>query len=474
MPDPTILIVDDEEAARLGMRRALKLYEAAEAGSVEEARFLIAQYQPALILLDNNLPGLSGMEFLHELANQDHAPQVIMITAHGSERTAVEAIKAGAYDYLAKPFELDELRLVVKNALEARGLRAENARLKEELAAIKGSGDLLGASDAMQKVYDLIAKVAATDITVLIRGESGTGKELVARAIHDQSASRRHGQFIAMNCAAMPSELIESELFGHEKGSFTGAANQRKGKFEAADGGTIFLDEIGDMSLTTQAKLLRVLEDRKVERLGSSQSIAVDVRVISATNVDLEKAVAAGKFRADLYYRLRVVQINLPALRDRASDIPMLALHFLKNYATKYNLQCTDINAAALSKLTAYHWPGNIRELRNVIERSAVLADGAALQPNDLPEEIGVRAKNAETPVVIGDGDILPIPYLEDFREARKAFERAYIERCLIETNGNVTRAAEKVGMHRQSLQQKLKDLGLTRRYVASDEDEDE
>ena len=474
MPDPTILIVDDEEAARLGMRRALKNYDATEAGSVEEARFLIAQYKPALILLDNHLPGLSGMEFLYELASQDHAPQVVMITAHGTERTAVEAIKAGAYDYLAKPFELDELRLVVKNALEARGLRAENARLKEELAAIKGSGDLLGTSEAMQKVYDLIAKVAATDITVLIRGESGTGKELVARAIHDQSASRRHGQFVAMNCAAMPSELIESELFGHEKGSFTGAANQRKGKFEAADGGTIFLDEIGDMSMTTQAKLLRVLEERKIERLGSSQSISVDVRVISATNVDLEKAVETGKFRGDLYYRLRVVPINLPPLRERVSDIPLLAAHFLKGYASRYSLPCADISHAALTKLTAYHWPGNIRELRNVVERSVVLADGVTLQPSDLPEELNAKAKVTETPVLIGDGDNLLIPYLDDFREARKAFERAYIERCLIETNGNVTRASEKVGMHRQSLQQKLKDLGLSRRYVVNADEEDD
>ncbi|HEX4947940.1 MAG TPA: sigma-54 dependent transcriptional regulator, partial [Blastocatellia bacterium] len=462
MPNPTILIVDDEEAARLGMRRALKNYEAAEAGSVEEARFLIAQYKPELILLDNNLPGTSGMEFLHELAAQDNAPQVVMITAHGSERTAVEAIKAGAYDYLAKPFELDELRLVVKNALEARGLRAENARLKEELAAFKGSGDLLGTSESMQKVYDLIAKVAATDITVLIRGESGTGKELVARAIHDQSASRRHGQFVAMNCAAMPSELIESELFGHEKGSFTGAAQQRKGKFEAADGGTIFLDEIGDMSLTTQAKLLRVLEERKIERLGASHSIPVDVRVISATNVDLEKAVEVGKFRADLYYRLRVVQINLPPLHERASDIPLLATHFLKTYATRYGLKCTEISPAALARLTAYSWPGNIRELRNVIERSAVLADGTSLQPQDLPEEFHSRNKPTDTAIITAAEEWLPVPYLEDFREARKAFERAYIERCLMETNGNVTRAAEKVGMHRQSLQQKLKDLGLT------------
>ena len=239
----------------------------------------------------------------------------------------------------------------------------------------------------MRKVYELIAKVAATEITVLIRGESGTGKELVARAIHDQSSHRRDGQFIAMNCAAMPSELIESELFGHEKGSFTGAANQRKGKFEFAHGGTIFLDEIGDMSLTTQAKLLRVLEERKVERLGSATSIPVDVRVISATNVDLEKAVEAGKFRGDLYYRLRVVQMNLPPLRERVSDIPVLAEHFLNEYAAKYNLKCRTLSREALAQLMSNEWRGNIRELRNVIERSIVLADGESLELSDLPAE---------------------------------------------------------------------------------------
>ena len=472
MPEPTILIIDDEEAARLGMRRALKNYDASEAESVEVARFLIAQRKPDLILLDNNLPGTSGMEFLHELADQDFAPQVIMITAHGTERTAVEAIKAGAYDYLAKPFELEELRLVVKNALEARGLRQENARLKEELAAVKGSGELIGASDAMRKVYELIAKVAATEITVLIRGESGTGKELVARAIHDQSAHRRDGQFIAMNCAAMPSELIESELFGHEKGSFTGAANQRKGKFELADGGTIFLDEIGDMSLTTQAKLLRVLEERKVERLGSATSIPVDVRVISATNVDLEKAVEEGKFRGDLYYRLRVVQMNLPPLRERVSDIPVLAEHFLQQYSKQYNLKCRTLSQAALAQLMANEWRGNIRELRNVIERSIVLADGESLELSDLPAEFITPIKNQTSIPANVDSTSLHIPFLDDYREARKAFEKSYIERCLIETNGNVTRAAEKVGMHRQSLQQKLKDLGIARKFVIGDEED--
>src|ERR1051326_8551395 len=271
MTEAKILIVDDEEAARYGMHRALKNYTITEAGSVDEARQTVSSARPDLILLDINLPGTSGLEYLRELAADEDAPPVVMITAHGSERTAVDAIKAGAYDYLAKPFEVDELRLVVKNALEARGLRRENERLREELAEARGIGDLLGASDAMRRVYDLIAKVAATDVTVLICGESGPGKELVARAIHEKSARRRSaaggsGAFIAMNCAALPSELIESELFGHERGAFTGAAGQRKGKFELAHGGTIFLDEIGDMSLTTQAKLLRVLEERQIER----------------------------------------------------------------------------------------------------------------------------------------------------------------------------------------------------------------
>jgi len=475
MAEPKILIVDDEEAARYGMRRALKNYAIIEAGNVDEARRAVAGLHPDLILLDINLPGTSGLDYLRELAAAEEAPLVVMITAHGSERTAVEAIKAGAYDYLAKPFEVDDLRLVVKNALEARGLRRENERLREELEATRGVGDLLGASESMRRVYEMVAKVAATDVTVLIRGESGTGKELVARAIHEKSAHRRGGAFIAMNCAALPSELIESELFGHERGAFTGAAGQRKGKFELASGGTIFLDEVGDMSLNTQAKLLRVLEERQIERLGGTHSIPIDVRVISATNRDLEAATATEKFRGDLYYRLRVVQINLPPLRERREDIPLLAEHFLRAYAAKYKLKCAEVSREAMARLAAYDWPGNVRELRNAIERSAVLADGTKLRVEDLPEEISAGRAAATTgripaPTPGDEGDSLLVPYLADFREARREFERAYIERCLAETGGNVTRAAERVGMHRQSLQQKLKDLGLTRRYVASDE----
>ncbi len=487
MNEPRILIVDDEEAARYGMARALKSYTVAEAGSVDEARKAFIVARPDLMLLDINLPGTSGLDYLRELNQSDDAPPVVMITAHGSERTAVEAIKAGAYDYLAKPFEVDELRLVIKNALEAQGLRRENEKLKAELKAARGVGDLLGTSDQMRRIYDLIHKVAATDVTVLIHGESGTGKELVARAIHEESERRagggRNGQFIAMNCAALPSELIESELFGHEKGAFTGAAGQRKGKFEQAHGGTIFLDEIGDMSLNTQAKLLRVLEERKVERLGSSHSIPVDVRVVSATNRDLSKAVAEEKFRADLYYRLRVVQMDLPSLRDRREDVPMLAESFLQTYAKRYSLKCTEISADAMKRLAAYDWPGNVRELRNAIERSVVLADGKSLKPDDLPEEIksakpappkfAVSFQRETQGAVAEESSALQIPFLDDFREARREFERAYIERCLVETGGNVTRAAEKVGMHRQSLQQKLKDLGLTRRYVLNDEAQD-
>jgi DNA-binding NtrC family response regulator len=479
MSDMKILIVDDEEAARYGIVRALKNYSVIEAASVEEARREVARVRPALILLDINLPGASGLDYLRELAATVDAPPVIMITAHGSERTAVEAIKAGAYDYIAKPFEVDELRLVVKNALEASNLRRENEKLRAELKAARGAGELLGVSERMRRIYDLIAKVTMTDVTVLICGESGTGKELVARAIHEQSAHRRNGDFIAMNCAALPAELIESELFGHEKGAFTGAAGQRKGKFELAQGGTIFLDEIGDMSLNTQAKLLRVLEDRKIERLGGSHSIPVDVRIISATNRDLASSVASEKFRADLFYRLRVVEIALPPLRERSEDIPLLAESFLGNYAGKYQLKCTEISAEAMKRLVTYDWPGNVRELRNVIERSAVLCDGKSLRADDLPEEISVKRQaersaehfhRASPPVTDEAIESMQIPYLTDFREARREFERAYIERVLHETGGNVTRAAERVGMHRQSLQQKLKDLGLTRRYVINEE----
>jgi DNA-binding NtrC family response regulator len=466
-----LLIVDDEEAARYGMRRALGGfdYEIEEAGSVEAAREEIKKQRPDLMLLDVNLPGTSGLEFLRELKDENgDAPLVILITAHGSERMAVEAIKTGAHDYLSKPFEVDELRLVVKNALETVRLRRENQTLRRRIEIEgAGRGALIGASSAMERVRSVIEKVAETDATVLVRGESGTGKELVAREIHERSSLRRRGSFIAVNCAALPSELIESELFGHEKGAFTGAAARRQGKFEQANGGTLFLDEIGDMSANVQAKLLRALEERRIERLGGADSIPVDVRIISATHRPLEQEIAAGNFRADLFYRLRVVTIDIAPLRERREDIPTLAETFARLAAERYNLPRRAIAQSALRRLIEYPWPGNVRELRNTIERAIILAEGDELTAHDLPEEIMGDSMKRKSGEGEAEADALQVPFTADFRSDRREFERRYIARCLEETGGNVTRAASILGMHRQSLQHKLRELGLARRYVS-------
>jgi DNA-binding NtrC family response regulator len=466
-----VLVVDDEEAARYGMRRALGGfdYEVDEAGSVEEARTLVAARRPDLMLLDVNLPGVSGLDYLRELAGEvERAPLVVMVTAYGSERVAVEAIKAGAYDYLSKPFEIDDLRLVVKNALETVGLRRENKHLRQRIE-LEGAqrGALIGDSEPMRRVRSMIEKVAETDATVLVRGESGTGKELVARELHERSSHRRRGAFVAVNCAALPSELIESELFGHEKGAFTGAAARRRGKFEQADGGTLFLDEIGDMSANVQAKLLRALEERRIERLGGSDSIPVDVRIVSATHRPLEQDIEKGSFRADLFYRLQVVTVEIPPLRERREDIPVLAETFARQGAERYGLPPRVLAPSALRRLVEYHWPGNVRELRNAVERALILAEGDEVTARDLPGEVGLEAKSSkESPAPVVEPGSLAVPFTSDFREDRREFERRYIARCLEETGGNVTRAAAILGMHRQSLQHKLRELGLARRYV--------
>jgi len=489
-----LLIVDDEEASRYGMRRALTTfgYSVTEADSAEAARILLKQQQPDLMLLDVNLPGISGLDFLRELQNSDGVsappalaggsspggasggnapsrPLVIIITAHGSERMAVEAVKAGAYDYLSKPFELDELRLVVKNAAERVELQRENLSLRRRIEVERSQrGALIGASEGMQRVRAMIEKVAETDATVLIRGESGTGKELVARELHERNSVRSQGPFVAVNCAALPSELIESELFGHEKGAFTGAAARRQGKFEQAHGGTLFLDEIGDMSSNVQAKLLRALEERRIERLGGNESIPVDVRIVSATHRPLEQEIAAGNFRADLFYRLRVMTIDLPPLRDRREDIPQLAETFTHAAAARYGLPLRQVGQSALRRLVEYEWPGNVRELKNTIERAAIMAEGEELRSQDLPDEIVTTAgpgKIATDDGNSGEGG-LSVPFTAEFREDRREFERRYISRCLEHTQGNVTKAAEILGMHRQSLQHKLRQLGLGRRYV--------
>ncbi|MGH9903434.1 MAG: sigma-54 interaction domain-containing protein, partial [Pyrinomonadaceae bacterium] len=374
-------------------------------------------------------------------------------------------------DYLSKPFEVDDLRLVVKNALETIALRRENLSLKRRIEREGAQrGALIGASEAIRRVRALVEKVAETDATVLVRGESGTGKELVARELHERSSARRRGSFVAVNCAALPSELIESELFGHEKGAFTGAAARRRGKFEQADGGTLFLDEIGDMSANVQAKLLRALEERRIERLGGSESIPVDVRIVSATHRPLEQEIAAGNFRADLFYRLQVVTVEIAPLRERREDIPVLAENFARQAAERYNLPERQIGPSALRRLVEYRWPGNVRELRNTIERAVILAEGGELTARDLPLEQAAGEKGAATPAPDAAGEAagaqLSVPFTTDFREDRREFERRYISRCLDESGGNVTRTAALLGMHRQSLQHKLRELGLARRYV--------
>src|SRR5829696_3319449 len=471
------MIVDDEEAARYGMRRALTTlgYNISEAGSAEAARALLKQHEPDLLLLDVNLPGLSGLDFLRELkASNGSGPLVIIVTAHGSERMAVEAVKAGAYDYLSKPFELDDLRLVVKNAAETVQLRRENYSLRRRIEVERSQrGALIGNSEAMQKVRSMIDKVSETDATVLVRGESGTGKELVARELHERNSVRRNASFVAVNCAALPSELIESELFGHEKGAFTGAAARREGKFEQADAGTLFLDEIGDMSSNVQAKLLRALEERRIERLGGNESIPVDVRIVSATHRPLEQEITNGNFRADLFYRLRVVTVEIAPLRDRREDIPLLAETFLRLAFERYELPQRSLSQGALRRLMEYNWPGNVRELKNTIDRAVIMADGDEVAPKDLPDEITAGMSKDGIVEADSDNEGVRVPFTADFREDRREFERRYITRCLEYTQGNVTRAAEILDMHRQSLQHKLRQLGLGRRYVSVGEAQD-
>jgi len=381
-----------------------------------------------------------------------------VVSALDSAKTAVEALQNGAADYIVKGFDIEELRTRVANILQLTELAAENTRLRRELVAEGQFGRLLGASPAMRRVFEMAERVAGTDATVLILGESGTGKDLLAQEIHERS--QRAGQaFVAVNCAALPENLIESELFGYERGAFTGAAQQRKGKFESASGGTIFLDEIGDMNPVTQAKVLRALENRKIERLGGSHAIDVDVRVISATHRDLQAEIAAGRFREDLYYRLRVVALELPSLREHKEDIALLADSFLGQLGSRHNHRAR-MSREAMDLLRQYDWPGNVRELRNTLERSLVLCAGDEIRASDLPGEIRddagpvLREKNSEGDTFLDESD---------FREAKRQFEIVYLKRKLEEHRWNVSQTAAEVGLHRQSLQEKLRELGIQR-----------
>jgi DNA-binding NtrC family response regulator len=455
----TILIVDDEPAARYGLRRALESkYRIAEADSAEAARETFLVEKPDLVLLDVVLPGQDGLSFLKSLRDQGSAVPVLMVSALDTAKTAVEALRLGAADYLVKGFELDELRQRVANLLKLASLEQENDSLRRRLTSEGQFGGMIGRSEQMRRAFEIADRVAATDSTVLILGESGTGKDLLAQEIHARS-SRGGKAFVAVNCAALPETLIESELFGYERGAFTGAAQQRRGKFEQAHGGTLFLDEIGDMNPVTQAKVLRALEIRTIERLGGSQTIPVDVRVISATHRDLPAEIRAGEFREDLFYRLRVVTIELPPLRAHKGDIGVLADAFLKMHGARLN-RTLRLGKEGLAALEAYDWPGNVRELKNALERSAVMCRGEEITLGDLPEEV-----ESGQPLTRKDGATGANSAMSerDFREAKRKFETAWITKELVSHRWNVSRTAATIGLHRQSLQEKLRELGIRR-----------
>ncbi len=439
-----ILIVDDEDTARYGMRKALQgaSDKFVEAPSLAAARKLLAEQPPDLILLDLNLGGEDGFELLEDTQRLKPPPAVIVITAHGNERIAVDAMKRGAYHYLAKPFDIEELRLTCRNVRRQLELRDENLNLRAELERFSGFGEMIGDSEPMRRVFSLIERVAETDVTVLMNGESGSGKELVAREIHRRS--RRKGALVCVNCAAIPENLIESELFGHEKGAFTGALDRRAGKFEQAQGGTLFLDEIGDMPLDTQTKILRVLEERRIQRVGGTEALEVDVRIISATHQDLPQMVRDGKFREDLYYRLSVIVLSLPPLRVRDDDVVLIAQALINNAAKQHDMPAPKLNAEASSKLRSHSWPGNIRELKNVVERALLLSP---------PGELFLEIDAPESKPVVQTNGVLPFP--APLIEITRAAARATLEAC----DGNRSESARQLGISRRRLRGLLEDL---------------
>jgi DNA-binding NtrC family response regulator len=455
----TILIVDDEPAARYGLRRALEAkYRVVEEESVAGARTAIARENPDLILLDVVMPDEDGLSFLKWLREQGNELPVLMVSALDTAKTAVEALQLGAADYLVKGFELEELRQRVANLLKLATLEKENNSLRRQLTTEGQFGQMLGRGGEMRRAFEIADRVAPTDSTVLILGESGTGKDLMAQEIHARSP-RAGKPFVAVNCAALPETLIESELFGYERGAFTGAAQQKKGKFELASGGTLFLDEIGDMNPVTQAKVLRALENRTIERLGGTQSIPVDVRVISATHRNLPAEIRAGKFREDLFYRLRVVAIDLPPLRAHKEDVSVLAEAFLQMHGSRLG-RAARLSREALAAVERYDWPGNVRELKNALERSLVLCHGEEIGIEDLPAEVAsgeaISHKADSNGADVGLGE-------RDFREAKHKFEVAYLTKQLVSHRWNVSRTAASIGLHRQSLQEKLRELGIRR-----------
>jgi two-component system, NtrC family, response regulator AtoC len=450
----TVFVVDDEremvDLIALGLKK--RGFQMMTFNSGVDALAAIATHDVDVIVTDLNMKGMSGLELCQKVALDRPDIPVLVLTAFGSFETAVGAIRAGAYDFVTKPVEIEALAIAVRRAAEHRSLRGELKRLNEVVANTRGRGDLIGASPAMQQVYQLIDQVSITDATVLITGESGTGKEVVARSIHERSR-RKDGPFVALNCAAVPEQLLESELFGHAKGAFTDAQKSRQGLFQQASGGSLFLDEVGDMALTTQPKLLRALQEKRVRPVGAEAEILTDVRLITATNRDLEDMVEDKRFREDLYYRINVIHIPLPPLRTRGGDVLLLAQHMLRHYATVFDKKVMGLSAAAAERMLAYEWPGNVRELGNCLERAVALAHFEEIQVEDLPEKI--RSQPTRRSISMTGTDHPELMSLEEV-------ERRHVLRVLEACQGNRTDAAKILDLDRKTLYRKLLRWGVS------------
>jgi two-component system, NtrC family, response regulator AtoC len=455
MAQKSILVADDDPAIRSLLKQLLgdEGFAVNEAATGVEVVDRVKEANPDLVIMDVRMPELDGIEALSRVKGASPQTAVLIMTAFGSSNAAIRAMELGAFDYITKPFELDKISHAVRRVLEYQDMTKEIEVLREEITSLVQTERIVGNSPPMQEVYKTIGKVAKSDATVLITGESGTGKELVAEALHFNS-NRRSGPLVKVSCAALPETLLEAELFGHEKGSFTGAMTQRRGRFELADKGTIFLDEIGEMSLATQTKLLRVLQERKIERVGSSLPIKVDIRIIVATNKELQRLVEQNRFRDDLFYRLNVININMPPLRERKEDIPALVEHFLAKHRYSATAQPAAISEEALRRLMEYDWPGNVRELENVIERAVVLSRGQIITSRELPfgDVEGDHDEEASEDLATDRSF---------FKKSVAQFEKDLIMKALRDAGGNRSKAAEMLGIYRRLLYAKIKEYGL-------------
>jgi len=458
---PAILVVDDDRAHRTMLKTLISSwgYDMSEADDGSEAISCVRQRAYDLILMDIRMVNVSGLEALEHIKSFNPAIPVVIMTAYSSVETAINALKSGAYDYLIKPLDFTKLKITINRAMEHAVLKNENLALRQSLASCFDRRNIVGNSPAMEKLLDTVAQVAPSEATILISGESGTGKELIAGALHYNS-HRKSGPFIKINCAAITETLLESELFGHEKGAFTGATAQRRGKFDQANEGTLFLDEIGDMSLKTQAKVLRILQERKFERVGGNRTIEVDVRVIAATNKDLPSQISTGLFREDLYYRLNVIPFHVPPLRERRQDIPLLANHFLAFFCTKEGRETKTLDYEAMEAMTRYPWPGNVRELKNLIERLVIMVPTNVITRSQLPLSITSQQLS-----ITATGDLAShessLAAADTFRQAREEFEKEFILRKLEENDWNVSRTAEAIEMERSNLHRKIRGYGI-------------